>query len=246
MQEMHNSLKAVFERIPEGRKAKGRLYPQWLILSLMTLAKLCGYHSYAEMARFVRNHPYLLVLLGFNRPDSPCDDTFRYTVKHLNMQCYEEALSQWAQEELAALQVPEEETVNAVAFEAYAADGKSLRGSRDELKGQKAVHLLSLVHQRYHTVIAHQQVATKGNEISAAKTLFGSMSLAGMVITADALLTQKGITAVIEQQQGRYLLVVKGNHRQAQELLAEVFREDLPPPGRQQQASDERSAQGLV
>jgi len=53
-------------RLPEGRKAKGRRYPQWLILSLMTLAKLCGYHAYAEMARFVRNHSYLLPLWDFH------------------------------------------------------------------------------------------------------------------------------------------------------------------------------------
>jgi hypothetical protein len=77
------SLRAVFERLPEGRKNKGRVYPQWLLLSLMTLAKLCGYHGYAETARFVSNHPELLPLLGFERPERPCDDTFRYMLKHL-------------------------------------------------------------------------------------------------------------------------------------------------------------------
>jgi predicted transposase YbfD/YdcC len=226
MQDTLSSLTAVFERIPEGRKAKGRIYPQWLILSLMTLAKLCGYHAYAEMARFVRNHPNLPLLLGFTRPDLPCDDTFRHTLKQLDSESLDEALAQWAQQELVALQASLDEPPS---YSAYSADGKTLRGSRDELNGQKAAHLLSLVNQQYHTVIAQQQVAEKRNEISAAKTLFGNMSLAGMVITADALLTQKGLTAVIEQPQGRYLLVLKGNHQQAKELLAEVFREDLPP-----------------
>lgn len=61
-----NTLRDLFMRLPEGRKAKGRRYPQWLILDLMTLAKLCGYHAYAEMARFVRNHSYLLPLLDFH------------------------------------------------------------------------------------------------------------------------------------------------------------------------------------
>lgn len=67
-----------------------------------------------------------------------------------------------------------------------------------------------------------------------------------MVITADALLTQKGLTAIIEQRDGRYLLTLKDNHRQAKELLNEVFREDLPPSAGQHSASHERSAQRLV
>ena len=240
-EDMHNtpnSLQAAFEQIPEGRKAKGRLYPQPLMLSLMTLSKLCGYHAYAEMARFVRNHPYVLPLLGFTRPDLPCDDTFRYTIKHLDVERYEACVSQWARQELAALGVEEDSG----SLEAYAVDGKTLRGSGDKLTGQQATHLLSLVQQRYRTTIAHEQVAHKRNEISAAKTLFSSVNLAGMVITADALLTQKGITALIERQQGRYLLVLKDNHRQAKELLAEVFREDLPPPAPQQQLPNQRSA----
>lgn len=66
------------------------------------------------------------------------------------------------------------------------------------------------MHQHYHTVIAQQQVAAKRNEIGAAKTLFTSMSLVGMVITADALLTQKGITSVIEQRGGAICWLSKG------------------------------------
>jgi hypothetical protein len=232
MQDTLSSLKAAFEKIPEGRKAKGRLYPQSLILCLMTLSKLCGYHAYAEMARFVQNHAYLLPLLGFHRHDLPCDDTFRYTLKHLDVRLYEQALSAWAQQELVALGA-DEENGEPKDFEGYAADGKTLRGSGDKLNQQKAIHLLSLVQQRYRTVIAQEQVAQKRNEISAAESLFASMNLTGMVITADALLTQKSITATIERQQGRYILILKGNHQQAKELLAEVFREDLPPLGSQ-------------
>lgn len=153
-----NSLKAVFEKIPEGRKAKGRVYPQWLILSLMTLAKLCGHHAYAEMARFVRHHPDLLPLLGFTRPELPCDDTFRYTLKQLDPEELDEALGQWARQELAVLQSLSDASPS---YDACAVAGKSLRGSRDELRKQKAAHLLSLVHQRYHTVIAQQQIAAK-------------------------------------------------------------------------------------
>ncbi len=230
MQTSLQSLKAALEQIPEGRQAKGRVYPQSLLLCLMTLSKLCGYHAYAEMARFVRNHSYLMEMLGFTGSDLPCDDTFRYMVKHIDMEAYEASVHTWAQQELATLAWEE----NGATLTGYAMDGKTLRGSKDVHAGQQAVHLLSLVQQGYRTTIAHEQTS-KGREIAAAETLLSSMNLAGMVITADALLTQKGITSIIEERQGRYLLVVKDNQRQAKELLAEVFREDLPPPAPEQQ-----------
>jgi len=232
------SLQTALEQIPEGRKAKGRIYPQSLLLCLMTLSKLCGYHAYAEMARFVRHHRYLMGMLGFTGSDLPCDDTFRYMVKHLDMEAYEASVMRWAQQELAVLA---DRNKTQTGFTGYAMDGKTLRGSKDKGTGQQAMHLLSLVQQGYRTTIAQEQTS-KGQEIAAAKTLLSSTNLAGMVITADALLTQKGITSIIEQQQGRYLLVVKDNQKQAKELLAEVFREDLPPPSPEQLRPYQRGA----
>ena len=73
-----DSLKAAFMALDDGRHAKGRLYPQWLLLSVATLAKLCGYHAFAQWGRFAGRHGYLFELLGFTRADRPCDDTFRY------------------------------------------------------------------------------------------------------------------------------------------------------------------------
>lgn len=179
----------------------------------MTLAKLYGYHAYTTMARFVRNHSYRPPLLGApTYPVAIPSATLCVILMSSDMSVLEHIRCSGARQ-----------------FLCYAAKGKTLGGSADVLKGQKATHLLSFVHQRYRSTVAQQQVSGKRNEISTAKSLLGGLNSTGMLITADALLTHKGFTAVIEQQ-GRYLLLVKENQQQPQELLAEVFREGLPSP----------------
>lgn len=225
------SLKSALERLEEGRKAKGRIYPQSLLLCLAVIAKLCGYHAYAEMARFVKRHPWLLALLDFNRNELPCDDTFGYAFKHVKVDDVEAILSEWATVELEALEEAEDKEAAVPSWQGYSLDGKTLRGSADKLLGHRATHLLALLQHKYHTVIAERLVDSKTNEIPVAKELLEGMNLLGMVMTADALLTQRGLAAIIEKQKGRYIFMLKANQPGAVELVSEVFRSDLPPLG---------------
>lgn len=220
-----DSLKATFMALEDGRHAKGRLYPQWLLLSVATLAKLCGYHAFAQWGRFAGRHGYLFELLGFTRADRPCDDTFRYCFQKLNLAAFEQASEVWARQELQVLAKPDTPLVG------YALDGKTLRGSADPCAGQVTRHLLSLLHHTHLSVVASCEVDGKENEIPAAERLLAELNLWGMLITADALITGRSIAATIEQREGRYLLALKGNHPQALELVREMFRPDLPPPG---------------
>ncbi len=223
------SLQSALESLEEGRKAKGRIYPQSLLLCLVVVAKLCGYHAFAEIARFVKRHPWLLPLLGFSRGEIPCDDTFRYALRHVNVDELEAVLSEWTKAELNVLEQAEEKVPS---WQGYSLDGKTLRGSIDKLLGHKATHLLAMLQHNYHSVIAQRLVNSKTNEIPVAKELLKGMNLLGMVITADALLTQRELAAIIEAQRGRYIFMLKGNQPETVELVSEVFRPDLPPLGR--------------
>lgn len=63
-------------RLPEECTAKKRHYPQKLISSLMTLAKLYGHRAYAELPSFVHSHIHLLPFLDLHRvPDKLGDFT---------------------------------------------------------------------------------------------------------------------------------------------------------------------------
>jgi hypothetical protein len=212
------SLKAALESLPEKRKARGRLYPQWLLLSIICLAKLCGYHHFTTFARFVRNHRQVMDLLGYNGKNLPCDDTFRYAVKQIAPQELESLLGKWASEMSQAKALSE--------WQAASIDGKELLGSG--VKGDRD-HLVSLYHQEARAVLGQVKVKHKSNEIPSATGLLETMDLVGLVIVADALLTQKKITTAIETRGGRYVLALKENHKANYADLHEVFRTDFPP-----------------
>lgn len=218
------NLKTALQAVTEGRKARGRIYPQWLLLSIIILAKLCGYHHFTTFARFIRNHEELLSLLGFERSDRPCDDTFRYALKHIKVAEFEKIFADFALEitKIKYAKIDSEGT----NWQGVSIDGKSLRGTGSM---NARDHLVSLYHHEARTVLAQGNVDQKSNEIPKAISLLEGMDLIGLVITADALLTQRKITSTIESQNGRYLLSLKENHASNLEDLQEVFRPDFPP-----------------
>ncbi|MDH2393648.1 ISAs1 family transposase [Streptomyces sp. HNM0663] len=92
-----------------------------------------------------------------------------------------------------------------------AVDGKTLRGSFTRDHGP--VQVLGAMSERGH-VLAQQAVPDKTNEIPGFAPLLHVLDLAGTVITADALHTQRGHAQVIvEEFGGHYVFTVKNNQR---------------------------------
>ena len=74
---------------------------------------------------------------------------------------------------------------------AVAVDGKAVRGTRHASSDGQAVHLLAALDQRAGAVLAQAGVDGKTNEITAFAPLLEPLDLAGCVITADAMHTQR-------------------------------------------------------
>lgn len=70
-------------------------------------------------------------------------------------------------------------------------DGKVLRGSFDHFQDQKAIQILSAFVSHDHLILAHEEIATKTNEIPTAQTLMKELGLTGYIFTFDALHCQK-------------------------------------------------------
>ena len=70
-------------------------------------------------------------------------------------------------------------------------DGKAVRGTRHASSDGQAVHLLAIADQQASTVLAQTSVDGKSNEITHFAPLLQPLDLAGCVITADALHTQR-------------------------------------------------------
>ena len=93
---------------------------------------------------------------------------------------------------------------------AVALDGKTLCGARIEAGRQ--VHLVSVFTHDEGATVAQRNVDTKTNEITAFRPLLEPLDLAGCVVTADAMHTQRDHARfVVEEKQAHYLFGLKDN-----------------------------------
>ncbi len=70
-------------------------------------------------------------------------------------------------------------------------DGKTMRGSKNKIRNEKARHIVSLFLSQEKITLAQRQVDDKSNEIPALLELLDSLKLENCVITVDAMHTQK-------------------------------------------------------
>jgi predicted transposase YbfD/YdcC len=106
-----------------------------------------------------------------------------------------------------------------------AIDGKTLRGSADQAKGLRALHLVSAWSTANHRSLAQVAVDTKSNEIIAIPELLRLLELKGALVSIDAMGCQKTIARQIVEQGGDYILPVKGNQGRLKDDIAATMNE---------------------
>ena len=92
-------------------------------------------------------------------------------------------------------------------------DGKVLRGSFDHFKDYKAVQILSAFVSDSHLILAHEEIATKTNEIPLAQALMKKLGLSGYIFTFDALHCQEKTLQIAQETGNEAIVQVKGNQK---------------------------------
>src|SRR5215831_16975026 len=212
------SLYHALEQVPDGRKPRGKRYGLALVLSLLVLGKLAGMRSLAAIAEWVRwRADWLDLVLPGTRGTFPCVATYSnvlqaieaeqvtQVVAHLLTRL--EAQRRCGEEPSRLVGQPERESHCQVAL-----DGKTLRGTlAHAASDQPSYHLVALYETETGVVLAQQAVPDKGNEITLQATLLTPPLVAGRILTADALHTQKDCCADIHRFGGYYVLLAKAN-----------------------------------
>jgi predicted transposase YbfD/YdcC len=197
------SLRQALAELPDFRQARGRRYELLPILLLICVAMLCGYSSQSAIAQWGHNYgDHWLARLGFTDHRCPSQSTLHRIFNGIDHRRLETILARWAEAWLRALADP-------ARLHAVAVDGKTLSASHKS--GSQTAHLLASLSHQLSLVLAQVGVDDKSNEISKADDLLKMLALDGKIITADAMLTQRGISQQIRQGGGHYLLVVKQN-----------------------------------
>ncbi|MER5916013.1 ISAs1 family transposase [Streptomyces sp. NPDC001982] len=157
--------------------------------------------------------------LGLTRT-APNASTLGRLLARIDGDALDDAVGTWLARH-AADPIEEDEALIGLAV-----DGKAVRGSRTDSK--TAVHLLAAVLHASQTVIAQRQVAAKSNEIPAMAPLLARFNLRGVVVTADAMHTQRNTAKKIVAAGGHYLLVVKGNQKNLRRQLRRLSWRQMP------------------
>ncbi|GLX48790.1 hypothetical protein Shyhy01_17400 [Streptomyces hygroscopicus subsp. hygroscopicus] len=210
----------VLGRLPDPRRTRGRRYPLGSLLALCLVAVLGGATSLAAIARFAADtDSELREQLGLTS-STPNASTLGRLLARLDGDALDDAVGAWLARYVDDPVVGPGDTLVGLAV-----DGKTRRGSRTD--GQ-AVHLLAAALHACQTVIAQRQVAAKSNEIPALAPLLDRIDLRGVVVTADAMHTQRAHAEHVIAASGHYLLVVKGNQKKLRKQLRGLPWHQIP------------------
>ncbi len=213
----------LFSTLPDPRHAQGKRHSLRAILLLACVAMLAGARGQSGIADWAKNYgePWR-TRLGFTHAKGPSQSTLQRVFAHLAVETLEIQLAQWSQQVMMALAVPAPDQLDGVAL-----DGKQLRMSAR--CGATAAHLLSTFSHRLGVVLGQVAVADKCNEISASDDVLTALMLTGVVITGDAMFTQREIARTILAADNDYLLVVKENQPTLHEEIRVLFADPDAP-----------------
>lgn len=225
------SLYRAFERVTDGRKAKGKRYPLPLLLTLLFLGKLAGETKVSGIIDWLRERQDALRLQLDWPKRFPVQSTYSEALALCDAQQIAHVIAQVILKARAVQECGSEpsrlqankqrETLSHVAM-----DGKTLRGTLGHRKaGQPSVHLLGFYDCQSGIVLAQRAVASKENEVSAAAALLHPALVKGRIISTDAMHTQKKWCTGVHGYGGHYLCIVKENQPTLYEDIREFFED---------------------
>lgn len=215
-----STLHARLHSVPDQRARRGVRYPLPLLLTIAVLAKLSGHHQVRAMAEWAQvRATELAALLQFARTTMPHHTTWsRILGTAVDIAALEHVLREMLYP--AASEVPVRASI------ALALDGKTLRGTIP-LGHTQGVHLVAAYVPHEGVVVAQLQVNLKENEIVVAPTVLAHLDLTGMVVTGDAMYTQRTLSTQIVELGGDYLWLVKDNQPELRQDIEDLF---VPEP----------------
>lgn len=209
MQEMEKALE-YFKNIQDPRSERNQKHPLIMLIGTTLLASLAGIDSFSGFADFTEAHIEGLEK-HFEFPNgAPSHDTYQRFWDAVDP---EEFYSSF--EELTK--------ALATAMGTYInVDGKTIRNSGED----KALHIVSAWCQANQLVLAQEKVDSKSNEITAIPKLLKLLDLKNRIVTIDAMGAQREICKQIVEQEGDYVISLKGNQGKLHEDVITYFKDE--------------------
>jgi predicted transposase YbfD/YdcC len=215
-----------FAAVSDGRGAQGRDHPVAVVLTLCAAAVLAGMRSFTAIAGWVADVPAEVLAQFYSRPGAvfPSKTTLWRVLTGADAAAVDAAVGVWLVQRAVQRAAHAPGSAPAAAgghpitpgpgLVAIAVDGKTVRGAIDA-DGQQ-VHLLAAATHTDSLVLGQVEVGAKSNEIPMFAPLLHSLAaagvdLGGVVITADALHTQRCHAEYLHSAGAEFVLTAKLN-----------------------------------
>lgn len=206
---------STFEDLVDPRRAGGNL--QHDLIDIVVLA-LCGTICYCEtwedIEDFGKEREQWLRKYISLKNGVPGHDTIARVISRLDTQTFYQCLQNW----IASMKLE-------LAGEGIHIDGKTARHSFDSASNLKALHMVSAWVDGLNICLGQVATDSKSNEITAVPLLLEMLDIKGAVVTLDAMSCQQSIVEQIVDQEGDYVITVKGNQPKLLERIEEAFIE---------------------
>jgi hypothetical protein len=197
------TLRSALLTITDPRQRRGVRHGLVALLSVAVCAVATGARSFVAIAEWAADLPTEVATTLGTGPACPSESAIRRFVQRLDADRFDQAIGARLQQHCTRIAPSGRRRVLAV-------DGKTLRGSRTS--DGRARHLLAIIDHDTAMVLGQTGVDGKTNEIIAFTPLIGTLTspnLAGAVIIADAMHTQRGHARHLHNQGAHWLLTVK-------------------------------------
>jgi predicted transposase YbfD/YdcC len=215
-----------FQTLVDQRNPRGVRYPLAPLLTLALCAKLAGASRVEALADWARLRAAdLATLFHLARPTMPHARTWGRIFAHaVDPVALDHLIGQFFQELQHTPAVPSRGSI------ILCVDGKTLRGTIP-LGATHGVHLVAAYLPRAGVVVAQLAVESKENEIVVVPTLLAHLDLTGVVVTGDAMQTQRTLSTQIVEAGGDYLWFVKNNQPMLHQDIERLFAPEVIAPG---------------
>jgi predicted transposase YbfD/YdcC len=209
-----------FATLEDPRVERTKHHQLLAIITIALCAVICGADTWVDREEFGKaKRAWFETFLEL--PNGiPSHDTFGRVFARLDPEQFQACFLSWVQ------------AINTVVpAQQIAIDGKTARRSHNRAAGKAAIQMVSAWASETHLVLAQRHVDEHSNEQTALPRLLEQLDLAGCIVSIDAMGCLPKIAKQIKEQDGEYVLALKGNQGTLYQDVVDLFADALSTEG---------------
>jgi len=216
---------SLFKTVEDTRLEGKIFYPLYEILMIAFFAILSGAGTWTDIEDFAKIKAKWLRRFMPLKNGTPSHDTFRRVFALINPEHLQEVTTTFLIDNMKLIR--RAFNIKADGLHQYCVDGKEARGTgRDPCCGKGEIRNLQTLHVydlSNAVCLVSKAIDTKTNEIPTAQEVLRTLQLKNVIVSFDAMNTQRDTISVIVEQKGDYIGALKGNQESLFEEAESYF-----------------------